>query len=144
MINNSKDDLAKLLVRNLIAALLKREPKDRPSLDSILRRGYIQKVSTWLSDGPPRSVLPNSSNSARRRCSPNRAGALTSVEARGKVKQDGTRGQEPRQSNTILFPTTDDVYYSQSATNGCATHSSPGPKGILARSKLALDIGLSL
>ena len=101
MINNSKDDLAKLLVRNLIAALLKREPKDRPSLDSILRRGYIQKVSTWLSDGPPRSVLPNSSKSARRRCSPNRAGALTSVEARGKVKQDGTRGQEPRDKGTF-------------------------------------------
>ena len=98
---NSKDDLAKLLVRNLIAALLKREPKDRPSLDSILRRGYIQKVSTWLTDGPPRSILPNSSKSARRKCSPNRAGALTSVEARGKVKQDGTRGQEPRDKGTF-------------------------------------------
>ena len=101
LLTNSKDDLAKLIVRNLIAALLKREPKDRPSLDSILRRGYIQKVSTWLTEGPPRSVLPNSSKSARRRCSPNRAGALTSVEARGKVKQDGTNRQEPRDKGTF-------------------------------------------
>lgn len=34
--------LSQWFLRNLIAALLKREPKDRPGLDSILRRGYIQ------------------------------------------------------------------------------------------------------
>ena len=84
------------MFRNLIAALLKREPKDRPSLDSILRRGYIQKVSSWLTDGPPLSILPSTSKSARRR----RGGPGLSISTREteKATQDQISGQGPKQA----------------------------------------------
>ena len=81
------------MFRNLIAALLKREPRDRPSLDSILRRGYIQKVSSWLTDGPPRSILPSTSKSARRR----RGGPISTNETE-KASQDRTSKQGPKQA----------------------------------------------
>ena len=85
------------LFRNLIAALLKREPKDRPSLDSILRRGYIQKVSSWLTDGPPRSILPSTSKSARRRRG-GPAGASISARETENVSQDRTSEKKPKQA----------------------------------------------
>ena len=81
---------------NLIAALLKREPKDRPSLDSILRRGFIQKVSSWLTEGPPRSVLPSISKSARRK----RGGSEDSVSTKKiqeNADQDQASGRGPKQ-----------------------------------------------
>ena len=55
-------------------------------MDSILRRGYIQKVSSWLTDGPPHSILPSTSKSARRR----RGGLGASISTREteKAKQD--------------------------------------------------------
>ena len=77
--------------RNLIAALLKREPKDRPSLDSILRRGFIQKVSSWLTEGPPRSVLPSISKSARRK----RGGSEDSVSTK-KIQENADQDQTSR------------------------------------------------
>ena len=44
-------------LRNLVTALLKRNPKERPSLDSILRKGFIQKVGNFLDQGLPKIVL---------------------------------------------------------------------------------------
>ena len=44
-------------LRNLVTALLRRNPKERPSLDSILRKGFIQKVGNYLDQGLPKSVL---------------------------------------------------------------------------------------
>ena len=32
-------------LRNLVTSLLRRDPRERPSIDSVLRKGYIQKVS---------------------------------------------------------------------------------------------------
>ena len=44
-------------LRNLVTALLKRNPKERPSLESILRKGFIQKVGNYLDQGLPKIVL---------------------------------------------------------------------------------------
>ena len=44
-------------LRNLVTALLRRNPKERPSLDSILRKGFIQKVANYLDQGLPKIVL---------------------------------------------------------------------------------------
>ena len=44
-------------LRNLVTALLRRNPKERPSLDSILRKGFIQKVGNYLDQGLPKVVL---------------------------------------------------------------------------------------
>ena len=44
-------------LRNLVTALLRRNPKERPSLDSILRKGFIQKVGNYLDHGLPKTVL---------------------------------------------------------------------------------------
>ncbi|XP_023337160.1 serine/threonine-protein kinase Nek1 [Eurytemora carolleeae] len=47
---NNKSDIWALVpnrysydLRNLIGALLKREPKERPSLQSILRKGFVER-----------------------------------------------------------------------------------------------------
>ena len=65
-------------------------------MDSILRRGYIQKVSCWLTDGPPLSSLPSTSKSARRR----RGGLGPSISTREteKASQDRISGQGPNQA----------------------------------------------
>ena len=44
-------------LRNLVTSLLRRDPRERPSIDSILRKGYIQKVGVYLESGLPKSVL---------------------------------------------------------------------------------------
>ena len=44
-------------LRHLVTALLKRNPKERPSLDSILRKGFIQKVGSYLTQGLPKPVM---------------------------------------------------------------------------------------
>ena len=44
-------------LRNLVTSLLRRDPRDRPSIDSVLRKGYIQKVGVFLDKGLPKSVL---------------------------------------------------------------------------------------
>ena len=35
-------------LRTLIGNLLKKNPKDRPSLNSILRKGFVQKIETEM------------------------------------------------------------------------------------------------
>ena len=44
-------------LRNLVTSLLRRDPRERPSIDSVLRKGYIQKVGLYLEKGLPKSVL---------------------------------------------------------------------------------------
>ena len=44
-------------LRNLVTSLLRRDPRERPSIDSVLRKGYIQKVGVYLEKGLPKSVL---------------------------------------------------------------------------------------
>ena len=46
-------------LRNLISSLLKKNPKDRPSLNAILRKGFVRKVEDEFAKiGPPK--LPHS------------------------------------------------------------------------------------
>ena len=44
-------------LRNLVTALLRRNPKERPSLESIMRKGFIQKVGNYLDTGLPKTVI---------------------------------------------------------------------------------------
>ena len=44
-------------LRNLVASLLKKSPKDRPSINSILRKGFMKKAEeAWLTGRPERRV----------------------------------------------------------------------------------------
>jgi hypothetical protein len=46
-------------LRNLISSLLKKNPRDRPSLNAILRKGFVRKVEEEFAKiGPPK--LPQS------------------------------------------------------------------------------------
>jgi len=46
-------------LRNLISSLLKKNPKDRPSLKAIMRKGFVKKVEDEFAKiGPPK--LPQS------------------------------------------------------------------------------------
>ena len=44
-------------LRNLVTSLLRRDPRERPSIDSVLRKGFVQKVGVYLESGLPKSVL---------------------------------------------------------------------------------------
>ena len=47
-----------------MTGLLRREPRDRPTIESILRKGFIQKVAAWLERGLPRALQPGAISSA--------------------------------------------------------------------------------